>query len=158
MLRKRASGSTSSISNPVIQRTELDTGPSRRRFLAASGLTTLSGFSATLLASSRVAAQFTPARSVLRSIRRRATSVAGAKWTSAPTEQGGSEAEFRKYVRNRIAEGKLPLCAEMCATRAPLAGDGEAIAGIYRERTTRRGYGTGAWGWTTAYYTTEQAS
>ena len=26
--------------------------------------------------------------------------------------------EYRKYGRNRIAEGKLPLCAEMCATKA----------------------------------------
>ena len=27
-----------------------------------------------------------------------------------------SSAEFQKYGRNRLAEGKLPLCAEMCAT------------------------------------------
>jgi len=29
-----------------------------------------------------------------------------------------SEAEYEKYGRNRIAEGKLPLCAEMCSTKA----------------------------------------
>ena len=39
-------------------------------------------------------------------------------------EADGSEQEYRKYGRNRIAEGKLPLCAEMCSTRALLAGDG----------------------------------
>ncbi len=49
------------------------------------------------------------------------------------------------------AEGKLPLCAEMCSTKALLAGDGQIIASIYRERVQRRGYGTGAWGWRTAY-------
>jgi formate dehydrogenase iron-sulfur subunit len=39
----------------------------------------------------------------------------------------------------------------MCATKALLGGDGDVIAGIYRERVATRGYGSGAWGWTTAY-------
>ena len=38
-----------------------------------------------------------------------------------------SEEEYRKYGRNRIAEGKLPLCAEMCATKSLLAGDGDDL-------------------------------
>ena len=67
-------------------------------------------------------------------------------------EPNGSEAEFEKYGRNRIAEGKLPLCAEVCSTRALLAGDGDIIAQIYKERVSKRGYGSGAWGWATAYY------
>lgn len=67
-------------------------------------------------------------------------------------EANGSDAEFEKYGRNRIAEGKLPLCAEVCSTRALLAGDGEIIAQIYKERVSKRGYGSGAWGWATAYY------
>jgi formate dehydrogenase iron-sulfur subunit len=50
-----------------------------------------------------------------------------------------------------LAEGKLPLCAEMCSTKSLLAGDGEIIAAIYKERVTQRGYGSGAWGWQTAY-------
>ena len=48
-------------------------------------------------------------------------------------------------------EGKLPLCAEMCSTKSLLAGDGEIIAEIYKERARTRGYGSGAWGWQTAY-------
>jgi len=36
-------------------------------------------------------------------------------------EKDGSEAEFKKYGRNRLAEGKLPACAEMRSTKALLA-------------------------------------
>jgi formate dehydrogenase iron-sulfur subunit len=39
----------------------------------------------------------------------------------------------------------------MCSTKALLGGDGDVIAGIYRERVATRGYGSGAWGWATAY-------
>jgi len=62
-----------------------------------------------------------------------------------------STAEYEKYGSNRLAEGKLPLCAEMCSTKALLAGDGEMIAEIYKQRVIKRGYGSGAWGWKTAY-------
>jgi hypothetical protein len=48
-----------------------------------------------------------------------------------------------------MLEGKLPLCAEMCSTKSLLAGDGEMIAQIYKDRALQRGYGSGAWGWTT---------
>jgi formate dehydrogenase iron-sulfur subunit len=58
---------------------------------------------------------------------------------------------MKKYGRNRLAEGKLPACAEMCATKALLAGDGDAIAEIYRQRVTVRGKGSDVWGWGTAY-------
>ena len=47
--------------------------------------------------------------------------------------------------------GGRSLCAEMCATKSLLAGDGEVIAQIYKERVATRGYGSGAWGWRTAY-------
>ena len=66
-------------------------------------------------------------------------------------EADGSHAEFEKYGTNRLAAGKLPLCAEMCSTKSLLAGDSEIIAQIYKERVTKRGYGSGAWGWQTAY-------
>src|SRR5688572_32032194 len=47
-------------------------------------------------------------------------------------------AEFRKYGRNRLAEGKLPACAEMCSTKALLGGDADVIADIYRNRVLKR--------------------
>lgn len=67
------------------------------------------------------------------------------------TEGDSTEVEYAKYGANRLAEGKLPLCAEMCSTKSLLAGDGVIIAAIYKERVTQRGYGSGAWGWQTAY-------
>ena len=76
-------------------------------------------------------------------------------------EPDHSDAEFDHYGRNRIAEGKLPLCAEMCATKALLAGDGNIVADLFRERIVRRQFNTeqtdtdhtadDAWGWNTAY-------
>ena len=62
-----------------------------------------------------------------------------------------SNAEFRKYGRNRLAEGKLPLCAEMCSTKALLAGDGDKVSDIFRERVMYRGAGALQWGWGVAY-------
>jgi formate dehydrogenase iron-sulfur subunit len=70
---------------------------------------------------------------------------------TAGPEPDGTEVEYIKYGSNRLAEGKLPLCAEMCSTKSLLAGDGEILAQIYKERVTQRGYGSGAWGWQTAY-------
>ena len=65
-----------------------------------------------------------------------------------PRGRTAREAEFEKYGRNRLAEGKLPACAEMCSTKALLGGDGDVVADIYRNRVAqarqgRRGLGLG---------------
>lgn len=56
-----------------------------------------------------------------------------------PEEEDKSAAEFEKYGRNRLAEGKLPMCAEMCSTKALLAGDANVVADIFRTRVINRG-------------------
>jgi formate dehydrogenase iron-sulfur subunit len=66
-------------------------------------------------------------------------------------EADNSPAEFQKYGANRLAQGKLPLCAEMCATKALLAGDGDIVADIYRHRVLQRGGRPETWGWEKAY-------
>lgn len=66
-------------------------------------------------------------------------------------EENGSDAEFEKYGRNRLSEGKLPICAEMCSTKALLGGDSDVLSDIYRERVLVRGKGSEVWGWGTAY-------
>ena len=61
-------------------------------------------------------------------------------------EKDNSASEFQKYGRNRLAEKKPPLCAEMCATKALLGGDGDKISDIYRNRVVARGFGAGRLG------------
>lgn len=62
---------------------------------------------------------------------------------------GGPESdpvlEEQKYGANRLREGKLPLCAEMCSTKALLAGDAQEVADIFRERVVYRGHRNSAW-------------
>lgn len=65
-----------------------------------------------------------------------------------------SEAEFKESGSNRIAQGKLPACAEMCATKSLLAGDGDIVADIYRKRVMARSGRPQTWGWAQAYGST----
>ena len=61
-------------------------------------------------------------------------------------EETGTSDEYRKYGANRVAEGKLPLCAEMCSTHALLAGDASMVSDIYRDRIIKRGSSSMNWG------------
>ena len=61
-------------------------------------------------------------------------------------EETHSAEERRMYGANRLAEGKLPLCAEMCSTKALLAGDADVVSDIYRERVVNRGASVMDWG------------
>jgi formate dehydrogenase iron-sulfur subunit len=55
------------------------------------------------------------------------------------------------YGSNRVADGKLPMCASVCATKALVAGDAGDVAELARKRTAQRGSGEVPWGWSTAY-------
>src|SRR5260370_2976383 len=62
------------------------------------------------------------------------------------SEAPGSAEEFRKYGSNPFGEGKLPMCAEMCSTKALLAGDGDVIPRNYNEPGLKPGCGPRARG------------
>lgn len=68
-------------------------------------------------------------------------------------EETNSEKERELYGQNRIAEGKVPMCAAMCSTKALLVGDSESVSNIYRERVLSFGHGvqTAPYGWDKAY-------
>ncbi len=68
-------------------------------------------------------------------------------------EDTNSHHERELYGQNRIAEGKVPVCAAMCSTKALLVGDAQEISNIYRERVLSVGHGpkTQPYGWDTAY-------
>lgn len=68
-----------------------------------------------------------------------------------PNVEDNSAEEFEKYGSNRLAEGKLPLCAEMCSTNALIAGDGQKISDIYLKRAMKRDSRPQLWGWEKAY-------
>jgi formate dehydrogenase iron-sulfur subunit len=62
-----------------------------------------------------------------------------------PETEAGSEEERAKYGANRIAEGKLPMCASLCSTKALLAGDAEKVSDIFRQRVVSRGAKNAGW-------------
>ncbi|MFI3245533.1 MAG: formate dehydrogenase FDH3 subunit beta [Ferrimonas sp.] len=62
-----------------------------------------------------------------------------------PDAEPFTEKELELYGVNRLAEGKLPFCAEICATKSLLAGDAQVIADVYRQRVTLRGAANAGW-------------
>ncbi|NVD06677.1 4Fe-4S dicluster domain-containing protein [Vibrio sp. JPW-9-11-11] len=62
-----------------------------------------------------------------------------------PETEPGSTEERHKYGANRIAEGKLPMCASLCSTKALLAGDAEKVSDIFRQRVVERGAKGAGW-------------
>ena len=49
-----------------------------------------------------------------------------------------SEAERHKYGQNRIAEGKVPMCAAVCSTNALIVGESSQLQAIYAKRIENR--------------------
>ena len=68
-------------------------------------------------------------------------------------EETNSIKERELYGQNRIAEGKVPMCAAVCSTNALIVGDALDVADIYRKRVFSRGKGVVGvpYGWSTAY-------
>ncbi|MFA7084763.1 MAG: formate dehydrogenase FDH3 subunit beta [Arcobacteraceae bacterium] len=64
-------------------------------------------------------------------------------------EETNSKEEFEKYGQNRMAEGKVPMCASMCSTKALLVGDSHEVALIKTYRSVKKGQGisTDSYGW-----------
>ena len=54
-------------------------------------------------------------------------------------EETHSTEEYKLYGQNRIAEGKVPMCASMCSTKALLAGSGEQLSHIITHRASTKG-------------------
>ncbi len=68
-------------------------------------------------------------------------------------EPTNSAKERELYGQNRIAEGKVPMCAAICSTNALIVGDEAEVSDIYRKRVMQRGKGVIGvpYGWSTAY-------
>ncbi len=68
-------------------------------------------------------------------------------------EPTNSAKEREMYGQNRIAEGKVPMCAAICSTNALIVGDEREVSAIYRKRVMSRGKGVIGvpYGWSTAY-------
>lgn len=64
-----------------------------------------------------------------------------------------SAKERELYGLNLISEGKVPVCASMCATKALIVGEANEVADIYRKRISSFGKGvqSAPYGWSKAY-------
>lgn len=68
-------------------------------------------------------------------------------------EETNSHEEREIYGLNLISEGKVPVCAAMCATKALIVGSADEVSKIYRERISSKGKGvqSAPYGWSKAY-------
>lgn len=66
-------------------------------------------------------------------------------------EETFSKEEFELYGQNRIAEGKVPMCASMCSTKALLAGNSDEVSHIIRLRNINKGNNSSNRMWSAAY-------
>jgi formate dehydrogenase iron-sulfur subunit len=69
-------------------------------------------------------------------------------------EPTNSPKERELYGQNRIAEGKVPMCAAVCSTNALIVGDEAEVSNIYRQRVFSRAHGSVPgvpYGWDKAY-------
>lgn len=65
-----------------------------------------------------------------------------------------SSTEHTFYGQNRLAEGKVPLCASMCSTKALVVGESTDVLDIYQERNSTKPTGSFPsipFGWKKAY-------
>lgn len=53
-------------------------------------------------------------------------------------EETNSHEERELYGQNRMSEGKVPMCAAVCATNALLVGDAAEVSNIFRKRVMLR--------------------
>ncbi|MCV3456904.1 formate dehydrogenase FDH3 subunit beta [Campylobacter sp. CNRCH_2016_0050h] len=58
-------------------------------------------------------------------------------------EPTNSHEERELYGQNRIAEGKVPMCAAVCSTNALLVGDAAEVSAMYRKRVLLKGQNLG---------------
>jgi formate dehydrogenase iron-sulfur subunit len=72
-------------------------------------------------------------------------------YCSGGPEKPHSQREMQLYGSNRVAEGKGPMCASICATKALVWGDAADVAKVSQQRIAKRGSGETPWGWSTAY-------
>ena len=56
-------------------------------------------------------------------------------------EPTNSHEERELYGQNRMAEGKVPMCAAICSTNALLVGDAAEVSNVYRKRVMLRNTG-----------------